>query len=172
MTLETENRTIDEFTISPSVRYKGVSLIGMQADNFIVIYNGKEIITPIFDDLTEAFSQFEKDAGIHDIPLIQNILIDLETGFSLLQQEHRKHIQLITKTKEPKDFPEIRDYIKDWDPNSSVNWDNSELPNEEQEVWLKRRMSEQMGKTYKIWKPIMIPYKWIEDIPQWEPDPT
>ncbi len=140
------------------------------------MYNGKQIITPISDNdnLTEALRQFEKDAGccIHDIPLIQNILIDLETGFRLLQQEHLKHVKEITKVQEREDIAAISEYIKNWDPNSSINWNNSELLNEEQEVWLKRKMHEPMSRPYRMREAIMIPYKWVADTPQWEPDPT
>ncbi len=148
----------------------------MRADSFIVVVNGKEIITPILDNdnLAQALHQFENDAAvsIHAIPLIQNILIDLETGFRLLQREHLKHIQEIAKTKEREDITAIGQYIQNWDSNTSVNWNNSELLNKEQEIWLERMMHSQIGKPFRNYSPIVIPYRWVGDAPQWEPDPT
>lgn len=83
MSLETEDKIV-KFRVSPSVKTKGVSLIGIQGANFIVVYNGNTITTPILGNdeksLYEALRQFDKKAEPHikDNPLRQNIAIDIK----------------------------------------------------------------------------------------------
>lgn len=78
---------IDEFTISPRVKELGVSIIGIQGDSYIVVYNDNTITTKINHDddggLIETIERFEKDAEpyIKDKLLIQNIISDISMGW-------------------------------------------------------------------------------------------